>query len=92
VAHTCNPSYSGGRDQVDCSSKPALANSLMNPLSKKSITKKRAGGVLKVYVNPEFKSQFWEKKKKGQEKGCTWNQPYLKPKLTSLNIYTYVSQ
>jgi hypothetical protein len=27
VAHACNPSYSGGRDQEDCSSKPAWANS-----------------------------------------------------------------
>jgi hypothetical protein len=26
VAHTCNPSYSGGRDQEDCSLKPAQAN------------------------------------------------------------------
>jgi hypothetical protein len=23
VAHTCNPSYSGGRDQKDCGLKPA---------------------------------------------------------------------
>jgi hypothetical protein len=28
VAHTCNPSYSGGRDQKDLGSKPAQANSL----------------------------------------------------------------
>jgi hypothetical protein len=28
VAHTCNPSYSGGRDQEDRSSKPAWKNSL----------------------------------------------------------------
>jgi hypothetical protein len=28
VAHACNPSYSGGRDQDDHGSKPALANSL----------------------------------------------------------------
>jgi hypothetical protein len=28
VAHTCNPNYSGGRDQDDCSSKSAQANSL----------------------------------------------------------------
>jgi hypothetical protein len=28
VAHACNPSYSGGRDQDDCDSKPAWANSL----------------------------------------------------------------
>jgi hypothetical protein len=27
VAHICNPIYSGGRDQEDCSSKPAQANS-----------------------------------------------------------------
>jgi hypothetical protein len=28
VAHSCNPSYSGGRDQEDHGLKPALANSL----------------------------------------------------------------
>jgi hypothetical protein len=27
VAHACNPSYSGGRNQEDCSLKPAWANS-----------------------------------------------------------------
>jgi hypothetical protein len=27
VAHTCNPSYSGGRGQEDCVSKPAQGNS-----------------------------------------------------------------
>jgi hypothetical protein len=27
VAHTCNPSYSGGRDQEDHGSKPAQAKS-----------------------------------------------------------------
>jgi hypothetical protein len=32
VAHTCNPSYSGGRDQEDCGSKPAWANSLRDPI------------------------------------------------------------
>jgi hypothetical protein len=26
VAHTYNPNYSGGRDQEDCSSKPARSN------------------------------------------------------------------
>jgi hypothetical protein len=35
VAHTCNPSYSGGRDQEDCDSKPAWANSSQDPISKK---------------------------------------------------------
>jgi hypothetical protein len=28
VAHVCNPSYSGGRDQEDHSSRPAQANNL----------------------------------------------------------------
>jgi hypothetical protein len=28
VAHACNPSYSGGRDQEDCSLRPGWANSL----------------------------------------------------------------
>jgi hypothetical protein len=40
VAHTCNPSYSGGRDQKDGGLKLAGANSLQNPISKKHITKK----------------------------------------------------
>jgi hypothetical protein len=35
VAHTYNPSYSGGRDQEDLSSKPAWSNSLWDPISKK---------------------------------------------------------
>jgi hypothetical protein len=35
VAHTCNPSYSGGRGQEDHSSKPAQANSSQNPTSQK---------------------------------------------------------
>jgi hypothetical protein len=34
VAHTCNPSYSGGRDQEDFGSKPAWTNSLQDPISK----------------------------------------------------------
>jgi hypothetical protein len=34
VAHTCNPSYSGGRDQEDHSSKPTQANSLQDPILK----------------------------------------------------------
>jgi hypothetical protein len=40
MAHTYNPSYSGGRDLEDHGSKPALANSSRDPISKKSITKK----------------------------------------------------
>jgi hypothetical protein len=38
--HICNPSYSGGRDPEDGSSKPAWADSSQDPISKKDIKKK----------------------------------------------------
>jgi hypothetical protein len=47
VAHACNPSYSGGRDE-DCSSKPAWANRLRDTISKKPFTKKGLVEWLKV--------------------------------------------
>jgi hypothetical protein len=56
VAYTCNRSYLGGRDQEDCSLKPAKANSLQDPISKNS-SQKRAGGMTQG-VGPEFKSQY----------------------------------
>jgi hypothetical protein len=45
MAHACNPSYSGGRDEEDQGLKPAQANSSQDLISKKkkkkkSITKK----------------------------------------------------
>jgi hypothetical protein len=48
VAHTYNPSYSGGRDQKDHSSQPAQAISSGDPILKKSITKKGLMEWLKV--------------------------------------------
>jgi hypothetical protein len=39
VAHTCNLSYSGGRDQEDRGSKPAQANSSARPYLEKPFTK-----------------------------------------------------
>jgi hypothetical protein len=44
VAHTYNPSYSGGKDQEDRSLKPAQANSSQDPISKKIHDKKGGGG------------------------------------------------
>jgi hypothetical protein len=35
MAHTCNPSYSGGRDQKDQGSNPDWANSSQDPILKK---------------------------------------------------------
>jgi hypothetical protein len=45
VAHACNPSYSGGRDQEDCGLKPDWANSSWDPIFFKIKKKKKAGGV-----------------------------------------------
>jgi hypothetical protein len=50
------PSYSGGRDQEDCGSKPVQANSSQNPISKIPITK-RVGRVAQG-EGPEFEPQY----------------------------------
>jgi hypothetical protein len=60
VAYSFNPSYLGSRDQEDPGSKPALANSLPDPILEKPITKK-AGGVAQC-VGPEFKPYYHKKK------------------------------
>jgi hypothetical protein len=62
VAHACNPSYLGGRDQEDLSSKPAQANSLRDSILKNPITKNWAGGVAQG-EDPEFKPLYHKKKK-----------------------------
>jgi ribosomal protein S21 len=48
VAQACNPSYSGGRDQKDCVSKPAQGNSSGNLISKRTHHKKGLVEWLKV--------------------------------------------
>jgi hypothetical protein len=40
VAHACNPSYSGGRNQEDCSLKPAQQSSASKTLSRKNPSRK----------------------------------------------------
>jgi hypothetical protein len=50
VAHTYNPSYSGVRDQEDLGSKPVQANSLWDPILKKTLHKKGLVEWLKVYT------------------------------------------
>jgi hypothetical protein len=56
VAHACNPSCSGGRDQEDHSSKPP-GQIVLETLSRKTLSQK-AG------IGPEFKPQYHTKKKK----------------------------
>jgi hypothetical protein len=70
VAHTCNPSYSGSRDQEDCGSKPTRANSSWETISKKATTK-RAGRVVQG-VGLEFKPQYQKKKKRGPVSLSLW--------------------
>jgi hypothetical protein len=60
VAHTCNPSYSGGRNQEDCGSKPAQ-QIVHEILSLKTLHKNRTGGVTQG-EDPEFKPQLKKKK------------------------------
>jgi hypothetical protein len=62
MAHACNPSYSGGRDQEDGGSKPAQANSSPDPILKRPSQKRTSG--MAQDVDPEFKSQYCKKKKK----------------------------
>jgi hypothetical protein len=65
VAHACNPCYSGGRDQEDCSLKPAQGNSSRDFISKIPTTKKKRAGGVAQGVGPEFKPQYWKKSKTG---------------------------
>jgi hypothetical protein len=55
VAHAYNPSYLGGRDQEDRGLKPARANSLRDPISKKNLHKNRTG-VVAQDEDSEFKN------------------------------------
>jgi hypothetical protein len=66
VAHACNLSYSGGRYQEDSGWKSAQENSLGDPILKKKITKKSAGGVAQG-IGPEFKPQYSKEKKKKKD-------------------------
>jgi hypothetical protein len=61
VAHACNPSYSGGRDQENHSSKPALGNSSWDAISKILKYTKSVGEVSQG-ANTEFK--IWYHKNK----------------------------
>jgi hypothetical protein len=64
VDHACNPGYSGGRDQEDCSSKPAWANSSQDPISKISITEKGLAEGLREKVLSSSLSTAKQNKKK----------------------------
>jgi hypothetical protein len=69
VAHACNPSYSGARDQEDCSSKPAQADSSQYPISKYPSQKIGLVEWLKVKALSSCPSIVKEKKKKSDTVG-----------------------
>jgi hypothetical protein len=62
VAHACNPSYSGGRDQEARGSKPAQANNSRDPISKKPVTRKDWWSGSKC--RPRVQTPILKKKKK----------------------------
>jgi hypothetical protein len=63
MAHACNPSYSGGRDQEDLGSKPNLGKQFSRPYLEKPFTKIGLVEWLKVKVMSSSPSTT---KKKGQ--------------------------
>jgi hypothetical protein len=67
VAHICNPSYSGGRDKKNRSSKPAQTNSSLDPISKNPVTKNWADEVPQG-EGPEFKPQYHKKERRGENR------------------------
>jgi hypothetical protein len=60
LAHACNPSYSGGRDQEDHGWKPVLGKQFERPYLEKNNHKK---GLVAQGVGPEFKPQYHKKTK-----------------------------
>jgi hypothetical protein len=64
VAHACNPSYSGGRDQEDQGSKPAQANSSQDSILKNTHHEKGLVEWLKVQALSSNPSTTKKKKKK----------------------------
>jgi hypothetical protein len=64
VAHTSNPSYSGGKDQEDHSLRPAQANSSVRLYLKKPFTKIGLVEWLKVKALSSSPSTTKKKKKR----------------------------
>jgi hypothetical protein len=52
VAHSCNPSYYGGRDQGELWFKARPGKWFLRPYLKKTYHKKKAGGVAQVVRVP----------------------------------------
>jgi hypothetical protein len=77
VTHTCNPSYSGGRDQDNCGLKPSQANSSMRPYLEKPFTKIGLVEWLKVKAMSSSPSTT-KKKKERKRKWVTGRSDFKK--------------
>jgi hypothetical protein len=65
VAHTYNPTYSGGRDQKD-HRQSQTRQIVLKTLSQKNYSQKGASGVTQD-VGPKFKPQYQKKHMKGNK-------------------------
>jgi hypothetical protein len=77
VVHTCNPSYSGGRDQEDQGLKPAQANSLREQIAWETVYSEDLGPCVPVWNSPGRTCGCkWGllKVRKGNTKGAWWAQ------------------
>jgi hypothetical protein len=61
VAHTCNPNYSGGRDQED-QEEASPGKQFERPYLEKAPSQKRAGRMVQD-ISSEFKPQYRQKNK-----------------------------
>jgi hypothetical protein len=68
VAHTCNPSYSGGRDQEDFSSKAALTKYFTRPYLKTTQHKKKLYSICFASASMKSMSSPVPPKTKQQQK------------------------
>jgi hypothetical protein len=78
VAHTCNPSYSGGRDQEDHGWKPP-GQIVFETLTQRKKKKNHHHHHQKSWWNgsrcrPECKAQYHQKKKKSWDRRIAWTQ------------------
>jgi hypothetical protein len=64
VAHTCNPSYSGGRDQIGSQFEASRANSSARPYLEKTLHKKGLVEWLKVHALSSSLSTTKKKERK----------------------------
>jgi hypothetical protein len=94
LAHAYNPSFSGGRDQEDCDSKPAWVHSLRDPILKKLFTHthahtQRLAEWLKLYALISNPSTAKKKKKKKRNKTLQ-KRGYLLTSVSFRNNYFHV--